>query len=121
MCLGAAHTHKSVGKPADRRQQNHVVRTARARFGGGFYNDSTGKNRYTKIEDDGRDAPSCGIYLTYESVRESISAVQFSLPDPIADLQRFVGTGLEPLSAADPAGPSTTLSCRLRWLLSNTS
>ena len=102
-CAWALHTRTRVwASPADRKQQNHVVRTARARFGGGFYNDSTGKNRYTKIEDDARDAPSRGIYLTYESVRESISAVQFALPDPTPELQRYAGTDLEPLSEGDP-------------------
>ena len=99
----ALHTRTRVSaSPADRKRQNHVVRTARARFGGGFHNDSAGKNRYTKIEDDGRNAPSRGIYLTYESVRESVSAVQFALPDPTPAFQRLVGTDLEPLSAIDP-------------------
>lgn len=99
----ALHTRtRTSASPADRKQQNHVVRTARARFGGTFHNDGAGKNRYTKIEDDGRDAPSRGIYLTYESVREAVSAVQYALPDPTPGLQRLVGTDLDALSKMDP-------------------
>ena len=102
-CAWALHTRTHVSaSPADRKQQNHVIRTARARFGGAFYNDSAGKNRYTRGEDDGRDAPSRGIYLAYESVRQSISAVQFALPDPLPVFQDLVGTDLEPLSSLDP-------------------
>ena len=102
-CAWALHTRTRVSaSPADKKQQNHVVRTARARFGGGFYNDGAGKNRYTKIEDDGRDASSRGIYLTYESVRETVRSAQFALPDPTPDLQRLVGTDLEGLSEIDP-------------------
>ena len=102
-CAWALHTRtRASASPADRKQQNLVVRTARARFGGAFLNDSAGKNRYTKIEDDGRDAPSRGIYLAYESVRGSVSAVQYALPDPTPGLQRLVGTDLERLSQMDP-------------------
>ena len=79
-----------------------MVRIARARFGGSFYNDRAGQNRYTKVNDDGRDAPSRGIYLAYESVRESLSVVQFALPDPTPGFERLVGTDLEPLSEFDP-------------------
>lgn len=102
-CAWALHTRtRAWASPADMKQQNLVVRTARARFGGAFYNDSAGKNRYTKVEDDGRDAPSRGVYLVYESVRESVNAAQFSLPDPMPAFERLVGTDLEPLSGLDP-------------------
>ena len=57
---------------------------------------------HTKIEDDGRDTPSRGIYLAYESVQESVSAVQYALPDPTPGFERLVGTDLEPLSEMDP-------------------
>ena len=102
-CAWALHTRtRASASPADREQQNRIVRAARKRFGGAFHNDSAGKNRYTRIEDDGRDAPSRGIYRTYESVRESVSSVQYALPDPTPDLERLVGTDLEPLAQADP-------------------
>ena len=103
LCAWALHTRtRASASPADKQQQNRVIRAARKRFGGAFHNDSAGKNRYTKIKDDGRDAPSRGIYLAYESVRESVSAVQYALPDPTPDLERLVGTDLEPLSHMDP-------------------
>ncbi|MDE0147258.1 MAG: hypothetical protein OXM58_02715 [Rhodospirillaceae bacterium] len=35
-------------------------------------------------------------------MRESVSAVQYALPDPTPDLERLVGTDLEPLSQMDP-------------------
>ncbi len=102
-CAWALHTRtRASASPADRKQQNLVVRTARVRFRGAFHNDSAGKNRYTKVEDDGRDAPSRGVYLAYESVRESVGAIQYALPDPSPDLERLVGTDLEPLSQIDP-------------------
>ncbi len=102
-CAWALHTRtRASASPADKEQQNCVVRAARKRFGGPFHNDSAGKNRYTKIEDDGRDAPSRGIYRAHESVRESVSAFQYALPDPTPDLKRLVGTDLEPLSEVDP-------------------
>ena len=103
LCAWALHTRtRASASPADREQQNRVVRAARKRFGGTFHNDSAGKNRYTKIEDDGRDPPSRGIYRAYEAVRESVSAVQCALPDPSPDLERLIGTDLEPLSEMDP-------------------
>ena len=102
-CAWGLHTRtRASASPADRKHQNRVVRTARARFGGAFYNDSAGKNRYTKIEEDGRDAPSRGIYLAYESVQESLEAVRFALPDPTPGFERFVGTDLEGLAELDP-------------------
>ena len=102
-CAWALHTRtRASASPADRKQQNLVVRTARARFGGAFYNDSAGKNRYTKVEDDGRDAASRGIYLAYESVGDSLKAVQFALPDPTPAFERLVGTDLDALSEVDP-------------------
>ena len=102
-CAWALHTRtRASASPADREQQNQIVRAARKRFGGAFYNDSAGKNRYTRIEDDGRDAPSRGLFLAYESVCDSVSAVQYALPDPTPDLERLVGTDLEPFAEVDP-------------------
>lgn len=102
-CDWALHTRTRVSaSPADRKQQNRIVCDAMARFGGAFYNDSAGKDKYTKIEDDGRDAPSRGIYLAYESAKETVSQVQFALPDPTQGFERFVGTDLERLSMLDP-------------------
>ena len=102
-CAWALHTRtRASASPVDRKQQNLVVRTARAHFGGSFYNDSAGKNRYTKVNDDGRDAPSRGIYLAYASVRESLMASRSAVPEPTPVFEQLVGTRLEPLATLDP-------------------
>ena len=103
-CDWALHTRTRIwASPADLDQQNYVVRIARARFGGKFYNDSAGTNRYTKVEEDHRDAPSRGVYLAYEEIRQRLDAVRYCLPDPHPGLEKLVGTSLEPLSHVDPA------------------
>ena len=102
-CAWALHTRtRAWASPADLNLQNHVIRTARARFGGAFHNDSAGKNRYTKVEDDGRDAASRGIYLAYEATRESVNAVKYGLPEPAPGFAKFTGTDLAPLAELDP-------------------
>ena len=102
-CAWALHTRtRSSASPADRKQQNNVIRLARSKFGGNFYNDWFGRNRYIKVEDDYRDAPSRGIFLVYEYVTNNIRAVQFVLPEPNEILEQFIGTNLEPLSEIDP-------------------
>lgn len=102
-CAWALHTRtRSSASPADRERQNLVVRTARARFGGSFYNDSAGKNRYTKVNDDGRDAPGRGIYLAYASVQESLKSARHAVPEPTPAFEEFVGTRLEPIATLDP-------------------
>ena len=79
-CEWALHTRtRSSASPADKDQQDKTIRLARTKFGGNFYNDWHGKNRYTRRESDHRDAPSRGIYLTYKSVTNYISAVKYSV------------------------------------------
>ena len=103
-CTWDLHTRtRASASPADKEQQNNLIRLARARFGGSFYNDWFGRNRYTKVTPDARDAPTRGIYLAYEFVTDNIRAVRFALPEPQKSLERLVGTKLEPLSHADPA------------------
>ena len=102
-CAWALHTRtRSSASPADRKQQNDVIRLARSKFGGNFYNDWFGRNRYIKVEDDYRDAPSRGIFLVYEYVTNNIRAVQFALPEPNENFEKLIGTNLEPLSEIDP-------------------
>lgn len=99
----ALHTRtRSSASPADREQQNKIIRRARAEFGGKFYNDSYGINRYIIVEADPRDAASRGLYLIYEQLIENIQSVQSALPEPIESLEKLVGTKLEPLSTIDP-------------------
>lgn len=102
-CGWALHTRtRSSGSPADKQQQNETIRAARQQFGGSFYNDWHGKDRYTPVHQDWRDAPARGIYLAYEFVTHNISAVRFALPDPTEGLEKLVGTKLETLATADP-------------------
>jgi hypothetical protein len=61
-CEWALHTRTRVwANPADKNHQDGTIHAARAKFGGNFYNDGHGKNRYTRREPDGRDAVSRGI------------------------------------------------------------
>lgn len=102
-CAWALHTRtRASASPADQAQQNNVVRLARARFGGNFYNDWYGRNRYTQIDPDTRDAAARGIYLAYEFVTSNIRSVRFALPAPSESLEKLVGTELEALATADP-------------------
>lgn len=102
-CGWALHTRtRSSGSPADKQQQNETIRVARRKFGGSFYNDWHGKDRYTPVHQDGRDAPARGIYLAYEVVTHNISAVRFALPEPNEGLEQLVGTKLEALATVDP-------------------
>ena len=102
-CAWALHTRTlSWASPGDKEQQNNIIRQARAEFGGNFYNDWYGKNRYIKVEADPRDAASRGLYLIYERLNENIQAVRYALPEPTKDLEKLVGTKFEPLSTVDP-------------------
>lgn len=100
----ALHTRtRALASPEDHRRQNFVIRKARKQFQGTFINDWYGKNRYIPTEEDRRDPVARGIFLLYESVTSSISAVKVSVPNPTEGFQKFIGTDLEALSTADPA------------------
>jgi len=102
-CDWALHTRtRSSGSVADKQEQNETIRAARQKFGGSFYNDWNGKDRYTPVHEDGRDAPARGIYLAYELVKHNIRAVRFVLPEPHKGLQELVGSKLESLATLDP-------------------
>ena len=102
-CAWALHTRTRVwASPADRQQQNELVRLAQSKFGGNFYNDAYGRNQFTEVEPDFRDAPARGIYLAYEAVTASIRGIQFVLPEPHESFDKLVGTKLEALASVDP-------------------
>ncbi|MGB7293339.1 MAG: HEPN domain-containing protein [Thermodesulfobacteriota bacterium] len=103
LCEWALHTRtRSSASLADQEQQNAVIRAGRKKFGGSFYNDWYGKNRYTQVEVDPRDPVGRGIYLAYEFVRQNLRAVRYALPDPTESLDKLEGTKLESLSTSDP-------------------
>ncbi len=100
-CEWALHTRtRSSASPADKNHQDETIRTVRAKFGGNFYNDWHGRNRYTRREPDGRDAVARGIYLAYETITQHISAVRYAAPTPM--MPQLEGTDLAALAQADP-------------------
>lgn len=101
--MGAPYANPCVSKSArDRDYQNFVIKTARKRLGGNFVNDCYGRNRYTPVKDDGRNATARGIYLCYENATSRLRAVQYALPKPLASMEKLVGTKLRDLAQADP-------------------
>ena len=102
-CAWALHTRtRGLTSPADQEQQNRIIRAARQQFGGHFYNDWAGKNRYSQVDPDQRDAAARGIYLTYEFVKYNLAALRLVLPEPSATMEKLIGTNLEVLSCHDP-------------------
>ena len=97
------HTRTRVAaSTGDLKQQNVLIKTARKKFGGNFFNDWHGKNRYIPIKRDRRDAVARGIYLCYENASNRLSAVRHTLPKPFS-MREFIGTKLENFVAqADP-------------------
>ena len=101
-CTWALHTRTRAGASVfDKEQQNHTIRTARKLFGGTFYNDWHGVNRYTPLWKEERGPAGRGIYLSYETVIQNIGAVQFSLPQPTFSLAKD-NKMAESLSRHDP-------------------
>jgi len=80
-CEWILHTRTRAGASSfDREQQNLVIRSARRKFGGNFYNDAYGKNRYIKLEKEEKGPVGRGIFASYETVESNISSVRFALP-----------------------------------------
>jgi hypothetical protein len=99
----AMHTRTRAGaSPGDRQEQNETIRAGRKKFGGDFYNDWHGKNRYTPPDSGNRTPPARGLYIVYESTKNTLEAVKFALPDPIQGFKNSEGTKLEPLAQFDP-------------------
>ncbi len=81
-CEWALHIRtRASASPYDKYLQDELVREARRRYGGSFYNDWRGRNRYNNTPSDGRDAVARGIFLVYERVTTKLSMVSLSLPD----------------------------------------
>jgi hypothetical protein len=88
--------------PGDRHEQNEAIRLARQQFGGTFYNDWHGRNRYTPVDVKDRTPQARGLYIIRERTIQSLGSVRFALPQPFPDLQKLAGTKLESLARADP-------------------
>lgn len=65
----------------DKGHHNQIVRTIRKRFGGTFYNDHFGKNRYIKIEKIESTPASRGIYSLLERLEGELSKLEHALPE----------------------------------------
>ncbi len=102
-CSWAIHTRtRSSASEGDRNEQNEAIRLARKEFTGTFYNDWHGKNRYTPVDLDHRTPLARGLYIIHERTIQSLNSVRFTLPHPIPDMQKLVGTELSALARADP-------------------
>jgi hypothetical protein len=87
-CHFGIHTRTRAGASfADRECQNGIICSARKKFGGDFFNDWEGKNRYIKLDPDPRDAPARGIYIAYERTISDVRAVQYALPNPTEGME----------------------------------
>lgn len=103
LCEWVLHTRTRAGASSfDREQQNLVIRSGRKRFGGNFYNDWYGKNRYIEIEKDEKGPVGRGILRSYEVVEGNITSVKFALPQPSFQLNSESRLG-EVLERMDPA------------------
>lgn len=79
-CAWAIHTRTAIGASvADRAQQNETVRAARRQFGGYFYNDRNGKNRYIPPEQNSTPIAR-GLFLLHGRVVQRLNNVKNSLP-----------------------------------------
>lgn len=69
------HTRTRVWASAyDKQKQNQLIRAAKKRFGGDFYNDQDGKNRYIPIEKPEFLHPyESGILKLYERLKDKLS------------------------------------------------
>lgn len=71
------HTRtRSSGTFEDKQMQNNIIRTARQQFGGTFYNDWYGSNKYTNLEDYKKFTPlEKGISIIAGNSLEKISQI----------------------------------------------
>ncbi|WP_143748477.1 hypothetical protein [Mesorhizobium carmichaelinearum] len=103
-CEWALYTRtRSSGSRADKVFQNETIRRARALFGGNFYNDWGGRNRYSAERAEHRDAASRGLYQAYEVVSQHLSATIYALPPEHETMARISeDASLATLARADP-------------------
>lgn len=89
VCEWALHTRvRAGGSSEDRRQQNETIRAARKQFGGTFYNDWHGKNRYTPPDSKVGSPSGRGLYLTFQRTKQSLENVKYALPATSMPLEK---------------------------------
>jgi hypothetical protein len=69
----------------DKEYQNRTVRLVRKVFGGSFYNDHYGHNRYNLIEKKKSTPASRGIYSVLTRINGELEALEAALPDAMAN------------------------------------
>jgi len=80
----AVHTRvRASGSEFDQRLQNEVIKEIRKKFGGNFYNDWLGKNRYRIVEGDKRKPVGRGVAIVFEYVVEQFGKLAFIIPDEL--------------------------------------
>lgn len=68
------------GSRIDKKKQNDIIRVVRKKFGGTFYNDYYGTNRYTNLDDyDNLSAPERGLFLMSENLVEKVAKIRMIL------------------------------------------
>lgn len=78
----------------DVKMLNDVLKGARKQFGGIIQGDY-GTNRYAPLWDDNSTPVSRGISMIYSHVLKEMSAVKFSLPEPIMKQQNLTGDKID--------------------------
>jgi len=68
----------------DKKHQNKTVRAIRKQFGGSFYNDHYGNNRYIVIEKVESTPVSRGIYGVLEMLKGELDSLEHALPEEMA-------------------------------------
>jgi hypothetical protein len=91
-CPWALHTRtRASASRYDKEKQNETIRSARKHFGGKFYNDWHGYNRYTPLWEDPRLPEGRGIFFAYKRIKNRLDAIRPLLPDqkPLPDNEKI--------------------------------
>lgn len=76
------HTKTSIWASSfDKEFQNHTIRVARRKFGGKFYNDHFGNNRYIVIEKKPSTPASRGIFAVHARITGELDSLEHALPE----------------------------------------
>lgn len=81
----AVRTRTSLSATSfDREFQNHTVRRIRKAFGGTFYNDHFGYNRYNVVLREQSTPASRGVYGVLTRLLEELDSLEYALPEAMA-------------------------------------
>jgi len=104
------HTRtRSSGSRIDKKRQNELVREARRLFGGSFYNDWYGTNRYTNLDEyENLSASERGLFLMYENLSDKLKGIRHCIENyenPISNTLTNLGSDAhsEILKMQDPS------------------